>query len=75
MAPGLGVTMKRTWEIGDSPIVSPPLGSYMFLIDTYDRSLTVFELFSWLQKRFRPSSILSVRWLTITALEAIASSR
>ena len=32
----------------------PPMGSYLLPIDTYGLSLTVFELFSWLQKRVRP---------------------
>ena len=36
--------------------------------------LTVFELFSWIQKRFRPMSILPVyNTMTDTALEASAS--
>ena len=45
--------------------------SYKLPTDTYGLSLTVFELFSWLQKRFRPADPDT---MTNTALEAIASS-
>ena len=47
--------------IGMSSFGSPPVGSYLLPIDTYGQSPTVFELFSWLQKRFRPPDRLSVR--------------
>ena len=36
------------------PLDSPRTGSYLLPIDTYGLSVTVFELLSWLQKRFRP---------------------
>ena len=52
------------------PLDSPPTGSYLLPIDTYGLSLTVFELFSWLQRRFRPTPDT----MTSTAVEAIASS-
>ena len=53
------------------PFDSPPMGSYYLTIDTHGLSLTVFELFNFPQRRFRPSDPPS---MTITALEAIASS-
>ena len=37
------------------PFNSPPMSCYQFLIETYGLSLTVCELFSWPQKRLRPS--------------------
>ena len=36
------------------PFDSPPMGSCQLPIDTYGLSLTIFELFNWLQKRFQP---------------------
>ena len=57
------------------PFDTPPMGSYLLPIDTYGLSHTVFELFGWLQKRFRPSARPSDQdTMTNTALEAIASS-
>ena len=35
---------------------SSPIGSYVLPIHIYGLSPTVFELFSWLQRRFRPSA-------------------
>ena len=55
------------------PFHSPPMGSYLLPIDIY--GLTVFEFFSWLQKRFRPFARPSDPYtMTNTALVAIASS-
>ena len=50
--------------------------SYQLPIDTYGLSVTVFELFSWLQTRFSPSPARPSDPDTMrnTALEAIASS-
>ena len=45
------------------------MSSYYLPIDAYGLTLTVSELFSWRQKRFRPS-----KSYTTTALEATASS-
>ena len=36
------------------PFDSPSMGSYLLPIDSYGLSLTVLELFSWFQRRFRP---------------------
>ena len=47
--------------IGMSAFGSPPVYSYNLPIDTYGLSVTVFELFSWIRKRFRPSARPSVR--------------
>ena len=40
---------------GMGPFDSPSTGSYLLPIDTCGLSLTMFELFGWIQKRFRPS--------------------
>ena len=52
------------------PFDSPPMGSYYLHSDAHGLSLSAFELFSWLQKRFRPPDPDT---LTITALESVAS--
>ena len=54
---------------------SPPMGSYLLPIDIYGLSVTVSELFSWLQKRVRPPVCPSdPDTMTNAGLEAIASS-
>ena len=61
--------------IGMSAVGSPPMYSYSLPIYTYGLSLTVFELFSWLDKRFRPPvRPFDPDTMNNTALEAIASS-
>ena len=42
--------------VGDEPIRQPAHGFLLAPIQTYGLSVTVFELISWLQKRFRPSA-------------------
>ena len=65
-----GVGDELIWSFG-----SPPMGSYQLPVDTYYLSLTVLELFRWLQKRLGPSIRLSdPDMMTNTALEATVSS-
>ena len=47
-----GTFQPRVWW-ASSPFGGQPMGSYLLPIDTYGLSLTGFELFNWLQKRFR----------------------
>ena len=55
---------------------SPPIGSYQLPIDTYGLYFTFFELFTWLQKRFRPSvRPCDPATMTNTALEATSNSK
>ena len=49
---GLGGTTRGSMT---DPFGSQPMGSYLLPIDTYGLSLTVLELFIWLQKRLRPT--------------------
>ena len=71
---GLGYVGIGMYSFG-----SPPMYSHKLPIDTYGLSVTVFELIfelsSWLQKRFRPSVCPSdPDTMTSTALEATDSS-
>ena len=67
--------VKEARGVGDDPFDSPPVCSYKLPIGIYGPFLTVFELLSWLQKRFRPSVHSSdLDAMTNTALEATASS-
>ena len=65
--PSLGSRLSETWGSGISSFNSSPTGSYLLPIDTNGPSATVFELFSWPKKRFRPSD-------PDTALEATVLS-
>ena len=49
---GLG----ETCESGIGPSDSPHIGSYLLSVGINSLSLADLELFSWLQKRFRPSA-------------------
>ena len=60
---------------GKDSFDSPHMGSYWLPIDTYGLSLTVLELYSWLQMRFRPPARPpDPDTMTSTTLEAAASS-
>ena len=68
--PLFGVRGDRMSSFG-----GPPMYSYELTIDTYGLFVTVFEVFSWLQKRFRPFARPSdPDTITDTALEATPSS-
>ena len=65
---GFGALLLRPDALPDA---DPPLFRACVPIDL---SYTVFELISWLQKRFRPSSRpFDTHTMTNTTLEAIAS--
>ena len=53
--PPFGVRGSRGWAYS---IASPwvPISSLLTYNIYYSLSLTIFELFSWLQQRFRPSA-------------------
>ena len=59
----------RTWWSAIGSFDIPPMGFYLFHIDIYGFSITVFELFRRLQKHFRPSNSDT---RTTTAREPIA---
>ena len=66
--PGFGGYADMGSGIG--PFSSPPMGSYLLHIDIYGLSLTVIELFSWLQEHLRPPDPDTMK---NSALEAINS--
>ena len=65
----------ETWGSGMGRFDGLPMGFYGLPIDTYGPSLTVFELFRWLQKHFclsaHPSDLDA---MTNTTLYATAST-
>ena len=58
-----GLFDSLVWQLGGrrglgmGPFDSSPMGSYWFYTDTYGLPLTIFDLFSWLKKRFRPPDL------------------
>ena len=57
------------WELAHSIAHSEVPINSSILIDTYDLSLTVFELFNWVKKRF--AHLPDADMMTIIALEAM----